>query len=193
MRFAKPAAKLRCSSLKTCLLIRYWHNCCFLPSSGHQWATGPVDQWRLPLRDTSPPLVLNPVQDALGRRKPLHRLVVCPVSIVHDSGSLFGRQSSLLTDTHYYCFTLFHVYPSLVTDPAMYLLHDPLSRRSSFSRRSSIPFPCIPAAMLPLSLVYEGAWMQEPAPWANLTLHDSVIFRDNDFEIFINANGDNHK
>jgi len=29
-------------------------------------------------------------------------------------------------------------------------------------------------------------------PWANQTLHDSIIFRDNDFEIFINANGDNY-
>ena len=31
--------------------------------------------------------------------------------------------------------------------------------------------------------ILPGAWMDEPHPWATLTLHDSVIFKDNDFEV----------
>lgn len=40
---------------------------------------------------------------------------------------------------------------------------------------------------------YIGAEMEEPRLWATLTRHDSVIFRDNDFELFIDPNGDNHE
>ena len=32
--------------------------------------------------------------------------------------------------------------------------------------------------------------MEEPHVWATLTEHDSVIFRDNDFEVFLNPTGD---
>ncbi len=39
--------------------------------------------------------------------------------------------------------------------------------------------------------LYVGAHLEEPQPWATLTLHDSVIFHDNDFEIFIDPDGDN--
>jgi hypothetical protein len=37
---------------------------------------------------------------------------------------------------------------------------------------------------------YVGALMEEPHVWATLTAHDSVIFRDNDFEVFLNPSGD---
>ena len=40
---------------------------------------------------------------------------------------------------------------------------------------------------------YIGAELEEPHVWATLTEHDCVIFRDNDFEIFIDPNGDNHE
>jgi len=40
---------------------------------------------------------------------------------------------------------------------------------------------------------YIGAELDEPHVWATLTEHDSVIFRDNDFEVFIDPNGDNHE
>ena len=40
---------------------------------------------------------------------------------------------------------------------------------------------------------YIGAQLVEPHLWATLTEHDSVIFRDNDFEVFIDPNGDNHE
>lgn len=40
--------------------------------------------------------------------------------------------------------------------------------------------------------LYIGAWMEEPQVWATLTEHDSVIFQDNDFEVFIDPDGDNH-
>ena len=39
---------------------------------------------------------------------------------------------------------------------------------------------------------YVGAEMQEPDVWATLTARDSVIFQDNDFEVFIDPDGDTH-
>lgn len=38
--------------------------------------------------------------------------------------------------------------------------------------------------------LYIGAEMEEPHLWATLTEHDSVIFQDNDFEVFIDPDGD---
>jgi len=40
---------------------------------------------------------------------------------------------------------------------------------------------------------YIGAEMEEPHVWGTLTRHDAVIFQDNDFEVFIDPNGDNHE
>ena len=37
---------------------------------------------------------------------------------------------------------------------------------------------------------YVGAELEEPHLWATLTEHDSVIFQDNDFEVFIDPDGD---
>jgi hypothetical protein len=37
---------------------------------------------------------------------------------------------------------------------------------------------------------YVAAEMEEPHVWGTLTKHDSVIFRDNDFEVFLNPTGD---
>ncbi|HLK62688.1 MAG TPA: carbohydrate-binding family 9-like protein [Bryobacteraceae bacterium] len=37
---------------------------------------------------------------------------------------------------------------------------------------------------------YVAAELEEPDVWATLTQHDSVIFRDNDFEVFLNPTGD---
>ncbi|MDP6849570.1 MAG: carbohydrate-binding family 9-like protein [Planctomycetota bacterium] len=37
---------------------------------------------------------------------------------------------------------------------------------------------------------YIAADMEEPHVWATLTQHDSVIFHDNDFEVFIDPDGD---
>lgn len=39
---------------------------------------------------------------------------------------------------------------------------------------------------------YVGVEMEEPHLWATLTKHDSVIFQDNDFEVFIDPDSDNH-
>ena len=41
--------------------------------------------------------------------------------------------------------------------------------------------------------LYVGALLEEPHVWGTLTKHDSVIFKDNDFEIFIDPDGDNHE
>lgn len=40
---------------------------------------------------------------------------------------------------------------------------------------------------------YIGASLEEPHVWATLTEHDSVIFQDNDFEVFLDPDGDNHR
>ncbi|RUL84229.1 sugar-binding protein [Tautonia sociabilis] len=40
---------------------------------------------------------------------------------------------------------------------------------------------------------YIAADLEEPHVWGTLTEHDSVIFRDNDFEVFIDPDGDNHQ
>ena len=41
--------------------------------------------------------------------------------------------------------------------------------------------------------LYIAAELEEPHVWATLTEHDSVIFRDNDFEVFIDPDGDNQE
>jgi hypothetical protein len=38
--------------------------------------------------------------------------------------------------------------------------------------------------------LYIGAELEEPHVWATITRHDAVIFRDNDFEVFIDPDGD---
>ena len=42
------------------------------------------------------------------------------------------------------------------------------------------------------SCLYVGAEMEEPDVWGTLTARDSVIFHDNDFEVFIDPDGDTH-
>ena len=39
---------------------------------------------------------------------------------------------------------------------------------------------------------YIAAELDDPHVWATLKQHDSVIFQDNDFEVFIDPDGDNH-
>jgi len=41
--------------------------------------------------------------------------------------------------------------------------------------------------------LYIGAELVEPHLWATLTEHDAVIFRDNDFEVFLDPDGDTHR
>jgi hypothetical protein len=40
--------------------------------------------------------------------------------------------------------------------------------------------------------LYIAAELEEPHVWGYLTAHDSVIFHDNDFEVFLDPDGDNH-
>lgn len=40
---------------------------------------------------------------------------------------------------------------------------------------------------------YVGVEMEEPHVWGTLTEHDSVIYHDNDFEVFLDPDGDNHE
>src|SRR5262249_20753867 len=40
--------------------------------------------------------------------------------------------------------------------------------------------------------LYIAAELEEPHVWATLKEHDSVIFQDNDFEVFLDPDGDNH-
>jgi hypothetical protein len=40
---------------------------------------------------------------------------------------------------------------------------------------------------------YIGAELQEPHVWATLSQRDTVIYYDNDFEVFIDPDGDSHE
>ncbi len=40
--------------------------------------------------------------------------------------------------------------------------------------------------------LYIGAYLEEPHVWATLIERDSIIFQDNDFEVFIDPDGDTH-
>jgi hypothetical protein len=40
--------------------------------------------------------------------------------------------------------------------------------------------------------LYIAAELEEPHVWATLTKHDSIIFHDNDFEVFLDPDGDRH-
>ena len=40
---------------------------------------------------------------------------------------------------------------------------------------------------------YVAVELEEPHVWGTITKHDEVIFRDNDFEVFIDPNGDSHE
>ncbi len=40
---------------------------------------------------------------------------------------------------------------------------------------------------------YIAAELAEPHAWGTLTQHDAVIFQDNDFEVFVDPNGDSHE
>lgn len=40
--------------------------------------------------------------------------------------------------------------------------------------------------------LYIGAWLDEPHVWGTLRRHDSVIFHDNDFEVFLDPDADSH-
>lgn len=40
--------------------------------------------------------------------------------------------------------------------------------------------------------LYIGAFLQETDVWANQTKHDSVVYLDNDFEVFMDPDGDTH-
>ena len=39
---------------------------------------------------------------------------------------------------------------------------------------------------------YFGAYMEDPHVWAKITARDAVIYKDNDFEIFLDPDGDTH-
>ncbi len=42
------------------------------------------------------------------------------------------------------------------------------------------------------SMIYIGAYLEESHIWANITEDEKVMYYDNDFEVFIDPNGDNH-
>ena len=39
---------------------------------------------------------------------------------------------------------------------------------------------------------YFGAYMEDPHVWATITARDAVVYKDNDFEIFLDPDGDTH-
>jgi hypothetical protein len=81
-------------------------------------------------------------------------------------------------------------------------LNEPAWRRASFTdpfvdiEGNAKPRPDLETKVKLLwddNYLYIGASLEEPNVWATLTEHDSVIFYDNDFEIFIDPDGDRQK
>ena len=71
-----------------------------------------------------------------------------------------------------------------------------LDRRVRRHRGRREAAPALPTRVKMLwddTFFYVGAELEEPHVWATLTEHDSVIFHDNDFEVFIDPDGDNHE
>ena len=57
------------------------------------------------------------------------------------------------------------------------------------------PAPAYPTSVRMLwddNYFYIAAQMEEPHVWGTLEERDSVIYHDNDFEVFIDPDGDNH-
>ena len=78
-----------------------------------------------------------------------------------------------------------------LNDPAWQTRHGPKISSTSKARRSLHPRFRTRAKMLwDDNYLYIGAQLDEPHVWATLTEHDSVIFHDNDFEVFIDPDGD---
>lgn len=72
----------------------------------------------------------------------------------------------------------------------------PWSRDFVDIQGAALPVPRFVTRMKMLwddSCLYVGAWLQEPHVWATLTTRDAVIFHDNDFEVFIDPDGDDHE
>jgi hypothetical protein len=59
-------------------------------------------------------------------------------------------------------------------------------------RRPRPRFPTRAKMLWDVDYFYVAADLDEPDVWATLTARDAVMFRDNDFEIFIDPDGDTH-
>ena len=71
-----------------------------------------------------------------------------------------------------------------------------MDRLTSSTSRETSPAPRFQTRAKMLwddTYFYVAALLEEPHVWGTLTKHDSVIFQDNDFEIFIDPDGDNHE
>ena len=76
--------------------------------------------------------------------------------------------------------------PRLAARPLDRLIRRHRRRRQARSRASAPAQKCSGTT----SYFYIAAELEEPDVWATLTQHDSVIFHDNDFEVFLNPTGD---
>ena len=71
--------------------------------------------------------------------------------------------------------------------------HRPGPSRSSTSRETPSPSPASRPRMRMLwddTYLYVAARLEEPHVWATLSRHDDIVYRDNDFEVFVDPEGD---
>lgn len=61
------------------------------------------------------------------------------------------------------------------------------------SKKANPPYATRVKMLWDSEYFYIGAQLEEPHVWATLKKHDSVIFQDNDFEVFIDPDADNHR
>jgi hypothetical protein len=128
-----------------------------------------------------------------------HLLTVCMLlSMSIRSGAVFGQQSELpafVAPKSYVCYRT----PSDITIDGK-LTDDAWQHAAWTSDFVDIegerqPKPRFRTRVKMLwgdRALYIAAELQEPHVWGALTTRDSVIFHDNDFEVFLDPNGDHH-
>jgi len=125
-----------------------------------------------------------------------HLLLLCAGFLVFLSFGSLAQEPTLKVDPRYYvCYRI----PGPVNIDG--LLNEEYWQKASWSEYfvdiegSQKPDPLYKTRMKMLwdnNYLYIAAELEEPHVWANLTERESVIFFDNDFEVFIDPDGDTH-
>ncbi|HRP55773.1 carbohydrate-binding family 9-like protein [Agriterribacter sp.] len=130
-------------------------------------------------------------------KKSLLFVLVCSLFYFHSTAQdIFKGYEHLFAPPLHY--TAYHISDALVIDGKMDekgWTKAPWSAYFSDIEGDKKPRPAFKTRFKMLwdsSHLYIAAELEEPHVWATLTKHDQVIFQDNDFEVFIDPDGDTH-
>src|SRR5882724_1421155 len=116
--------------------------------------------------------------------------------LMHRAAALFLFTSLALSQPAPQHYTCFRATKPIHIDGR---LDDPAWRKAPWSgwfvdiQGAKMPQPRFRTRMKMLwddEYLYVAAHLEEPHVWGTLTAHDSVIFHDNDFEVFLNPSGE---